>query len=421
MDVCERCRCSQTGSGLLLPETQPYHDQGQPKEDHGRPVAPSPRLGHRPIFCHIRDPGCRRAILATSTALLGQPPLLVARHPHGDGDETPALIDDAMREVFTRLPADDPRSLVRAAAVCRSWRGILTDPGFARGYRAFHGAPPMLGFLHNAYRSGNCFVPTSTFRWRASQDRDCLVLDSRHGLVLLYAPAYEVPFDACDLVANKWWEICSCYPPAIGRERVEEIERHLQRLPKELAPGFEIDTGGRTAVVGNNKVYVQSYEGDSVVEYNIREQQLSVIMAPDIRGKGYLDLLGVEDGMLLFGSVLSHRLYLCLWSMEAGPRGAAAWARHRVVDLEPLPPHRALMDMSDSDLWAVGFAEGVGVIFLRTPAGLHTVELNSGRVNKVGESRIEKVMPYTSFCARAWRRVLASDEASRALVGGGVN
>uniref|UniRef100_A0A8I7BAD6 F-box domain-containing protein n=1 Tax=Hordeum vulgare subsp. vulgare TaxID=112509 RepID=A0A8I7BAD6_HORVV len=308
-----------------------------------------------------------------------------------------------MREVFTRLPADDRRSLVRAAAVCRSWCGILTDPGFARGYRAFHGAAPMLGFLHNAYRSGNCFVPTSTFRWRASQDRDYLVLDSWHGLVLLYAPAYEVPFDACDLVANKWWEICRTqvprhhalagrrppghlrWPTALqcanatvlcAKDRCDHLDCHgghffvaLVGSADEVsdchtlatvyssetgewsdiisiqAPGFEIDTGGRTAVVGNNKVYVQNYEGDSVVEYNIREQQLSVIMAPDIRGKGYLDLLGVEDGMLLFGSVLSHRLYLCLWSMEAGPRGAAAWARHRVVDLEPLPPHRALMDM----------------------------------------------------------------------------
>ncbi|KAE8790330.1 hypothetical protein D1007_35285 [Hordeum vulgare] len=385
-----------------------------------------------------------------------------------------ALVDDAMREVFTRLPADDPRSLVRAAAVCRSWRGILSDPGFARGYRAFHGAPPMLGFLHNEYRRGNCFVPTSTFRRPASHDRrDCHVLDSRHGLALLYAPGYQAPFDVCDLVTDNWREIdddpkchsimhwpgddlddydddsMRCNATVLcAIDRCDHLDCHgghffvalvgsadevsdchtlatvyssetgeWSNIVSIQAPGFEIDTGGRTAVVGNNKVYVQSYEGDSVVEYNIREQQLSVIMAPEIRGKGFLDLLGVEDGMLLFGSVLSHRLYL--WSMEAGPGGAAAWARHRVVELEPLPPHPALMDMSDSDMWTVGFAERVGVIFLRTPFGLHTVELNSGRVNKVHERNIKKVMPYMRFCTGAWGRLPASDGASRSVVGGG--
>ncbi|XP_044947692.1 uncharacterized protein LOC123397061 [Hordeum vulgare subsp. vulgare] len=383
----------------------------------------------------------------------------------------PALVDDAMREVFTRLPADDPRSLVHAAAVCRSWRGILTDPGFARGYRAFHGAAPMLGFLHNAYCAPNRFVPTSTFRRWGSQDRrGCHVLDSRHGIVLLYSPAYDVPFHACDLVTNNWWEIEAdpkCHDLmhwwphfyndrgihftatvlcAKDRCRCDHLDCHGGPFLLALvgsadkggialatayssetcqwsdkislqSPGLQIDNEGHTAVVGN-KVYVPSYDCDSVVEYNIREQQLSVIKVPEILGQGYLDLIGAEDGMLLFASVLKPRLYL--WSMEAGPRGAAAWARRRVVELEPLLPHRALLDMSDSDVWAAGFAEGVSVIFLRTPAGLYTIELNSGRVNKVGESRIEKVMPYTSFCTRAWRRVLASDEASPPLVGASI-
>ncbi|XP_044382473.1 uncharacterized protein [Triticum aestivum] len=95
---------------------------------------------------------------------------------------------------------------------------------------------------------------------------------------------------------------------------------------------------------------------------------------PESLDEAHLDLIGAEDGMLLFASVLKPRLYL--WSMEAGPRGAAGWARRRVVEveLEPLLPPRALLDMSDSDVWAVGFAEGVSVIFLETPAGLIQAE-----------------------------------------------
>ncbi|XP_037435677.1 uncharacterized protein LOC119302732 [Triticum dicoccoides] len=383
----------------------------------------------------------------------------------------PPLVDDAMRAVFMRLPADDPRSLIRAAAVCRGWRAILSDPCFARGYRALHGAPPMLGFLHNEYRRGNRFVSTSTFRRPASHDhRDCHVLDSRHGLALLYAPGYHAPFDVCDLVTDNWREIdddpkChdimhwpgddpdDYYNGSIhcnatvfcAIDRCDHLDCHggpflvalvgsadegsitlatvyssetrqWSDMISVQTPGLQIDTGGRTAVVGNNKVYVPNYEGDSVVEYNIREQQLSVIKAPEILDQGYLDLLGVEDGMLLFASVRKPRLYL--WSMEAGPGGAAAWTRRRVVELEPLLPPRALLDMSSSDVWTVGFAEGVRVIFLRTPAGLYAVELNSGRANKMGEFSIEKVMPYTRFCIGAWGRLPASDEAPHAVAGG---
>ncbi|EMS50014.1 hypothetical protein TRIUR3_10848 [Triticum urartu] len=268
----------------------------------------------------------------------------------------------------------------------------------------------MLGFLHNEYRRGNRFVSTSTFRRTASHDhRDCHVLDSRHGLALLYAPGYHAPFDVCDLVTDNWREIdddpkCHNIMHWLGDDpddyyngsihcnatvfcaidRCDHLDCHggpflvalvgsadegdssetrqWSDMISVQTPGLQIDTGGRTAVVGNNKVYVPNYEGDSVVEYNIREQQLSVIKAPEILDQGYLDLLGVEDGMLLFASVRKPRLYL--WSMEAGPGGAAAWTRRRVVELEPLLPPRALLDMSSSDVWTVGFAEGVRVLVL---------------------------------------------------------
>lgn len=78
----------------------------------------------------------------------------------------PALVDDAMREIFLRVPPDEPASLVRAAAVCKGWGAILlSDASFVRDYRVLHGpTPPMLGFLHNrpyGTRSGvSRFVPT---------------------------------------------------------------------------------------------------------------------------------------------------------------------------------------------------------------------------------------------------------------------
>jgi hypothetical protein len=67
-------------------------------------------------------------------------------------------------------------------------------------------------------------------------------------------------------------------------------------------------------------------------------------------------LMGVEDGMLMFAAVQEHTLHL--WSMEASPNRAKEWARHRVIELEPVLPPPALSRVRE-----VGFAEGVGVIF----------------------------------------------------------
>ncbi|OEL38664.1 hypothetical protein BAE44_0000317 [Dichanthelium oligosanthes] len=72
----------------------------------------------------------------------------------------PALLD----EVLLRLPPDEPWSLVRAALVCKRWRGlVLDDPGLRRRRRDLHAtaAPPMLGFTCNL-GSASEFVPAST-------------------------------------------------------------------------------------------------------------------------------------------------------------------------------------------------------------------------------------------------------------------
>ncbi|CAN6196781.1 unnamed protein product [Urochloa humidicola] len=63
---------------------------------------------------------------------------------------TTELIDDVTAEIFLRLPPDEPDHLFRAALVCKCkpWLRVLYDPSFLRRYRAYHGAPPLLGFIH---------------------------------------------------------------------------------------------------------------------------------------------------------------------------------------------------------------------------------------------------------------------------------
>uniref|UniRef100_A0ACD5WGT0 Uncharacterized protein n=1 Tax=Avena sativa TaxID=4498 RepID=A0ACD5WGT0_AVESA len=375
----------------------------------------------------------------------------------------PALIDDAMSEIFLRIPADDPKSLVLAAAVCTAWRRILCDLIFTRQYRKFHGAPPMLGFLRNTYHDKQYeeyvvsnFVSTASFRSPACHEsRHWHVLDSRHGLVLFQTRKTKRGEDlvVCDLVTYDRWRInlspelsdiiwddenvenemvtwnaavlcakdqcdhtyCHYGPFLVALVSSDEeqditfasVYSSVTRKWSDMISIPEQDLmqmAGRIAVMGD-KVYFQCEGVETTVEYNIGEQELSRFDLPgedEEFDESEVDLVGVDDdGMLLFTTVLGPRLYL--WSLEACPNVAEHWSRRRVIELGPLLPPRALFGIS-----VVGFAEGVGAVFLNTDAGLYTIdELNSGsgRSKKVhGEKSVRRVMPYMSFYTKAWGR-----------------
>jgi len=99
----------------------------------------------------------------------------------------PDLIDDIIAEILLRDPALAAAHLFRAALVCKPWRRILTDPSFLSRYRAFHRAPPVLGYIYNPYAHP---VQTSAFvspLTTPAHDRGiCRVCDCRHGRVLMY-------------------------------------------------------------------------------------------------------------------------------------------------------------------------------------------------------------------------------------------
>ncbi|VAI09257.1 unnamed protein product [Triticum turgidum subsp. durum] len=382
-----------------------------------------------------------------------------------------------MREIFLRVRGDDPASLVRAAACCWSWRGIMSHPQFAHDYRKFHGAAPVLGFLYNNHHMtthidvrgqrrwySSHFVSTATFRPPACRDRrKWRVLDSRHGLALFDTPKSHEDFLVYDLLTGEHWEIHAdpkchyfmwwpdddddlhaclrCNATLLcAKDRCDHLDchggpfrvafvgcdytgraAHAAVYSSETRQWTDVTSvehehyihyTGHSAVVGD-KVYVPCMESDSLIVYNMSQRELSVINPPFVVQA--ITLMGVEDGMPLFVSVVKPRLLL--WSLETGPGGAARWTRHRVIELKSLLPTPVLLD--NSGVTPVGFAEGVGVIFLSTKAGLYTIELSSCRSKKVhGMQSIEKAIPYMSFYTGEWGPLLASDEASPAVGGG---
>ncbi|CAM0871485.1 unnamed protein product [Alopecurus aequalis] len=331
--------------------------------------------------------------------------------------------EDLLREIFLRLPPHDRRGLIRAAAGCKRWRSLISGATFADEYRAFRRAPSMLGFLYgesviepfephgqlNEIYWVSHFVSTAPIRPQACEDlRDWRVLDSRHGLVLFYTPTVDSEFVVRDLVTGDQWVIdadadCEgimCWPDDDALYMFDYMRCNAAVLCSgHRCDHFDCHGGSfRVALVGSDEhgleAFATVYSSEtkewskliSVKNPNrIDRIRHSAVVGNKDQNQPYLELMGVEDGMLLFAS------------MVAGPSRTAGWARRRVVDLQPLLPSAVLKETSKvSKVLPVGFAEGVGVIFLRTNDGLYRIDINSGESEFALDTWIEKVTPYMS-------------------------
>lgn len=92
-------------------------------------------------------------------------------------------------------------------------------------------------------------------------------------------------------------------------------------------------------------------------------------------------LMQNEDGTLGLAGVRGSTLYLWSRTWNNAEGGVAGWVQWRVIKLRKMLP--AAVDESAMEANVIGFAEGVGVFFIRTNVGVFTVEVNSGRVMKV--------------------------------------
>jgi hypothetical protein len=85
------------------------------------------------------------------------------------------------------------------------------------------------------------------------------------------------------------------------------------------------------------------------------------------------------------------------WKKEASDGPDARWVLSRVINLGNLPQIGAVMD-EGARVRVVGFAEGANVIFVDTPVGLFTIELQSEKVKKISDTRVYcNLIPVASF------------------------
>ena len=98
------------------------------------------------------------------------------------------LADDVIPEILLRLPPDEPKWLFRAALACKPWLRTISDPTFLHRYRAFHGAPPLLGLI----------------------DVDPLTDRDPRFIATTAMPAFSFPIPVFDTISA--WRNVSAYP-----------------------------------------------------------------------------------------------------------------------------------------------------------------------------------------------------------------
>ncbi|KAK1646948.1 hypothetical protein QYE76_064753 [Lolium multiflorum] len=302
-----------------------------------------------------------------------------------------SLVDDLIGEILLRVRPDDATSLARASLVCKSWRGLLSDPAFGCNYRALHGTPPLLGYLQvlkgdDPYSSR--FVSTSTAALRpAVRDfSDWLVLDCRHGRVLFAASSPDAGGTTVDLVV--WNPVTDehCHLPTLpkraGREfnaavlcaaegcdhvdccrhggpfRVVFVASASNVKNATSARVYSSESGGWSkATVAYHRGFVWvdmmpsvlvgdalyfSCGRDFTLECKLSTQlKLSMIPTPARLNGTCIVIIKAQDGLLSFVDVEGSSVNL--WSLlEVDAHGFPRWVRSRTIELETMLPEDAL-------------------------------------------------------------------------------
>nr|XP_034579309.1 uncharacterized protein LOC117842897 [Setaria viridis] len=294
----------------------------------------------------------------------------------------PELIDGATEEILLRIAPEEPAHLVRASLVCKLWRRLLVDPAFVRRYREFHRTPPMLGFFQNQLAAADrvhapWFVPTTSapplpqlaFEYSTGWE----VLSSCHGRVLVGHGSIGMNLSYAVLCAVGSCNHLDCHGgpflvvsvgscPVVSAPATDRLARACVYSSETRAWGTptSVDLGvsgnvnnKRSGAVVRDGIYFALTWGERILKFGLVKNCLSIIFTPDVYQCGVV-LMPMEDGSL----------------------GLAGINQPRVI----------------------GFAEGLGVIFLGTDVGVFMMELKSGRKRKVGESRvIVTIIPFMSF------------------------
>ncbi|XBI15447.1 hypothetical protein VPH35_057862 [Triticum aestivum] len=319
--------------------------------------------------------------------------------------------DDLLREILLRLPPG-PSSLPRASAVCKRWRGLVTDPRFLRRFYAHHGKPPLIGVFDVRGRDRVAFrailgrpddIPPRRFDLRRHRvgtytRSSTQLLECRHGRVLL------MDYERTELV------VCA---PMVGEQRPVPVPPDFMRVLVICAAGELghmhdchmgnlITTTDRCELVAANPgilvgdalywsprsvddsgIPFFNLDGvtDNIIEFDLDRQSLAVIKGPPgLNESRNHQIIQAENGAVGL-AILSHGR-VEMWQRKVSCHGGATWLLHKTVEMH-----------TDN-----------GVMFLYAAPYIYMVPLMSMQPRRLYLSYYtNKCHPFTSFYAPAIR------------------
>ncbi|CAM0878984.1 unnamed protein product [Alopecurus aequalis] len=295
--------------------------------------------------------------------------------------------DDMLREILVRLPPH-PSSLPRASAVCKRWRGVVTDPKFVRQFYAHHGKPSLLGFFsrrnlrHPVFSRGNqghgvVFnaippnrIPPRRFnlgRWgrrdgfgRVGYD----LLDCRHGIVLV-VNTVQTEVVACDPIARKHCRVA-------------------------IPPGFKTcSLNGAVLCADGDQGHVHGHCHSSPFKIS-----LAVIEGPPVTNDCSRRIIKGEDGVL--GYAAFSWLLFQTWQRSVNVHDVATWVPWKSIEMHVILGLPPLIKRMCARL--VGYDEDNGLLLVYVDGSVYTILHMSMQSRKLHETRyINDYYPFTSF------------------------
>ncbi|KAJ1283052.1 hypothetical protein BS78_03G098400 [Paspalum vaginatum] len=351
--------------------------------------------------------------------------------------------DDLLADILLRLPPH-PSTLACAAAVCRGWRRLVTDPGFLNRFRARHRKLPLLGVFMNSsgypiFRSTldppDPILPKRLLPWR-NEDGFWYLLGVRHGRVLIFNESRReyLVWDpsTCDrrcvaappMFDGKERFVCSgavlCLAGEQGHAQhgechsgpfqlvligVGEDERRVFACVyssqsnewgsfSSAAIRYMDSTFDASTLVGNSLYWLfEDIEG-GILEFDLGTQSLNILENPpdmDTDCHNYQIILP-EDGV--FGIAALRRFSFDIWERKVGHDGAASWVLLKTVKLEEIT---GLSRDERGHMIIHGYDEEDNVIFPRTDIGCFQLELESMKYKNLGKSGFINTSAYYPY------------------------
>uniref|UniRef100_A0ACD5TSS4 Uncharacterized protein n=1 Tax=Avena sativa TaxID=4498 RepID=A0ACD5TSS4_AVESA len=372
-----------------------------------------------------------------------------------DGVRSPAVTeylpfnDDMLREILLRLPPQ-PSSLLRASAVCKRWRSLVTDTKFVSLFRAHHRKPPLLG-LFEASGKGMAFksildppdrFPPQRFNLAChSGVRGHYLLDCRHGCLLLKAWAKEEVF-VCDPMTGQRRRLVA--PPEFVRGQTKGAVLctagdhghvhggcHLSSYKvvlvssdkRPVACVYSLETGqwgnliptkfpceiydvGTTAatLVGNVlywlfKADTNTLASDRILAFDLDRQSLAVTVGPPVTNGffgGHRKIVKAADGAVGF-AILSNYCFQ-MWQKNVTGQGGAIWMPLKTIEMHNILGLSRQIGEERCNIPLLGYDEDNDVIFVHASHNVYAVQLKSMQSKKLyGTNCTNPIHPFTSF------------------------